>query len=190
MADGEIPVSKTRRKQEMRALQDVGEKLVALNSGQLAQLELPEELHAAVTEAKRMRAHEALRRQMQYIGKLMRAVDPAPIVDKLNGWQGTSRQHSAWLHLIERWRERLLQSEDAFADLTRDHPGADLNRLRTLVRNAHKERLANKPPKSFRALFQELRELIPEPAANAGRLEHRPDATPISATAGSAHHKK
>lgn len=190
MTDGDIPISKTRRKQEMQALQDIGQQLVALNAERLAELELPEELLGAVMEAKRIRAHEALRRQMQYIGKLMRGVDPAPIVDKLNGWQGASRQHTAWLHLIERWRERLLQSEDAFADLARDYPGADLQRLRTLVRNAHKERLANKPPKSFRALFQELRELIPEAPVVATEFEDRSGPPHITLTGVSAHHKK
>lgn len=75
----DIAPSKTRRKQEMHALQDIGEQLVELNSKQLAELDLPEALMDAIVEAKRLRKHEARRRQMQFIGKLMREVDTAPI---------------------------------------------------------------------------------------------------------------
>lgn len=154
--------SKTRRKQEMHALQDIGEQLVELNSKQLAELDLPEALMDAIVEAKRLRKHEARRRQMQFIGKLMREVDTAPIREKFAAWGGVTRQHTAWLHLLERWRERLLADEQAFAELGWDYPAADLQRLRTLTRNAHKEKLANKPPKSFRALFHELQTIIPQ----------------------------
>jgi ribosome-associated protein len=154
--------SKTRRKQEMHALQDIGEKLVELNSKRLAELNLPESLMDAVTEAKRLHKHEARRRQMQFIGRLMREVDSAPIQEKFAAWSSVSLQHTAWFHLMERWRDRLMASEQALTELGEDYPESDLQRLRTLVRNAHKEKLANKPPKSFRAIFQELQVIIPE----------------------------
>jgi ribosome-associated protein len=109
-----------------------------------------------------MRKHGALRRQMQFIGKLMRNVDAEPIREKLDAWSGLNLKHTAWLHALERWRERLLADEQALGDLGQQYPAADLQQLRTLIRNAQKERLANKPPRSFRALFQELQRIIPE----------------------------
>lgn len=168
-----LPVSKTRRKQEMHALQDMGEQLIQLDIKRLAELDLPETLADAILEAKRIRKHGALRRQRQLIGKLMRDVDPAPIQEKLDAWNGLSSQHTAWLHLLERWRERLLADELALGELGQKYPTADLQQLRLLTRNAEKERLANKPPKSFRTLFQELQKIIPEgsrePAGNNER---------------------
>lgn len=154
--------SKTRRKQEMHALQDIGEQLVQLDLKRLTELDLPETLMAAILEAKQIRKHGALRRQMQFIGKLMRNVDAAPIREKFDFWSRMSLQRTARLHLLERWRDRILVDEQALGELGQAYPAADLQQLRALVRNAQKERLANKPPKSFRALFQELQRVIPE----------------------------
>jgi ribosome-associated protein len=161
-SESELPASKTRRKREMHALQDVGEQLVQLDLKRLKELDLPETLTDAVLEAKRMRKHGAIRRQMQFIGKLMRDLDAAPITQKLAAWNGLALQQTAWLHQLERWRERLLSDEQALAELGQKFPAANLQQLRALIRNAQKERLANKPPKSFRALFQELQKFIPE----------------------------
>jgi ribosome-associated protein len=99
---------------------------------------------------------------MQYIGKLMRDVDTAPILARLSEWNGTSRQHITWLHQVERWRDRLLAEPDALTELLADHPGADVQHLRALIRNAIKEKELNKPTKNYREIFQVLRDLIPE----------------------------
>lgn len=162
------PPSKTRRKKEMHALQDIGERLVQLDLKRLHELDLPETLTDAIIEAKRIRAHGARRRQLQLIGKLMRDVDAAPIQEKLDLLNGITLQHAARLHLLERWRDRLLADERALTELGQTYPGADLSRLRTLMRNANSEKLANKPPKSFRALFQELQRIIPDASETAG----------------------
>ncbi|MDQ3186911.1 MAG: DUF615 domain-containing protein [Pseudomonadota bacterium] len=161
-SEQDLSPSKTRRKQEMHALQDIGEQLVQLDLKRLAELGLPETLTDALLEAKRMRKHEARRRQMQFIGKLMRDVDAAPILEKFDVWSGVTLQHTAWLHLLERWRSCLLTDEHAFAELGQKYPAADLQHLRALARNVHKEKLANRPPRSFRALFHELQTVIPE----------------------------
>jgi ribosome-associated protein len=161
-SESELPASKTRRKREMHALQDIGEQLVQLDPKRLKELDLPETLADAVLEAKRMRKHGAIRRQMQFIGKLMRDLDAAPITQKLAAWNGLALQQTAWLHQLERWRERLLSDEQALAELGQKFPAANLQQLRALIRNAQKERLASKPPKSFRALFQELQKFIPQ----------------------------
>lgn len=148
----------------MHALQDIGERLVDLTPAQLAELALPEALAEAVAEARQMRKlDEARRRQMQYLGKLMREVDPEPIRDRLAAWRGIANEHSARLCAVERWRSRLLDDDAAFAELIGGYPRADLQHLRALARNARRERAANRPPKSFRLLFQELRDLMAGP---------------------------
>lgn len=162
--------SKSQLKRDMLALQALGEALVALSDDQLAGLDLPDDLRDAVRDAKRISVskHGAIRRQRQYVGRLMREVDPEPIRAQLERLEGHSRSHTAWLHRLERWRERLLSGEDALTELLAEHPGADVPRMRALIRNAQREQALGKPPKSFRELFQVLRELMPEaPAAPA-----------------------
>ena len=152
--------SKTQRKKQMHELQALGAALVELNAEQLASVELPERLREAVHEAQRMTKFEARRRQLQYIGKLMREVDPEPIRSRLAAWQAASHAHTARLHLIERWRARLLDEENAIGDLVREYPQADARKLQALVVNAARERAAGQPPRSYRALFKLLNETI------------------------------
>jgi ribosome-associated protein len=158
----ESPPSKTRLKKQMHDLQNIGERLAALGDDQLQELDLPERLVGAIHQLRRIHKFGAQRRQMQFIGKLMREVDIAPILSRLEVWGGASRQHTAWLHLIERWRDRLLESEEALTELLAAHPAADAQHLRALIRNAHREKLLNKPPKSHREIFQVLRDIMPK----------------------------
>jgi len=150
--------SRTQRKKEVEALQALGERLVALNAAQLGVVPLPDELREAVLEAQRIRSREGHRRQLQYIGKLMRGIDPAPIRAALERWDGQSREATAAHHRIERWRTRLLDDDGALTEFARAHPHADLQRLRTCVREARKERLAGGEPRRFRDLFRLIRE--------------------------------
>src|SRR5215831_7305874 len=103
--------SKTRRKKDAHALQDIGMRLVQLDLKRLSAFDLPETLFDAIIEAKRIRAHGARRRQMQLIGKLMRDVDPAPVREKLDMLNRTTVHQVARLHSLERWRDRLLEDE-------------------------------------------------------------------------------
>jgi ribosome-associated protein len=159
MAEDDRP-SKTQRKKEMHELQALGERLVALNAAQLDEVDLPPRLRTAVDDAKRFTRHEARRRQMQYIGRLMRDVDPEPIREKLKIWDGISHEHTARHHRVERWRERLMQDDAALGDLAKEHTGLDTQRLRSLVRNARDELAAGRPPRSHRELFRFLRESL------------------------------
>lgn len=152
--------SKTRRKQEMHDLQALGEQLVGINNERLRQLTLTDNLLAAIIEAKRITAHGARRRQMQYIGKLMRTIDAAPVQAKLDEWNGISNAQNAKFHQLERWRERLLADDQALGELARECAAADIQKIRTLIRNARRELAAGKPPKSSRALFGELRAVL------------------------------
>ncbi|MBM3115527.1 ribosome biogenesis factor YjgA [Jeongeupia naejangsanensis] len=156
-------VSKSQMKRDMNALQDLGEALIPLDRKHLIGLGLPETLFNALIEAKRLTAHGAVARHKQYIGKLMRQVDPAPIQALLDSLAGNSDRHNAWLHQLERQRDKLLADPKSVEALINDHPGLDVQQLRQLIRNALKEREQQKPPKAFRELFQLLKTLYPEP---------------------------
>ncbi|MFZ5503379.1 MAG: ribosome biogenesis factor YjgA [Pseudomonadota bacterium] len=161
--DEVLPPSKTKIKQQMHDLQDIGKELVELGKDQLAQLDLPENLRDAIREMHRIKKFGAQRRQMQYIGKLMRDVDPQPILARLDVWKGRSHQHIAYTHQLERWRERLLENPEGLTQLMDSYPAADAQHLRNLIRNAIKEKETGKPPKNFREIYQVLRDIIPEP---------------------------
>ena len=157
-----LPPSKTKIKKQMLDLQEIGEQLVALSSDKLKKMDLPERLLEAVKEMKRINKFGAQRRQMQFIGRLMREVETAPIIAKLEVWSGKSQQHTSWLHDLERWRDRLIENENALTELLETHPTADAQKLRALIRNARKEAELKKPPKNYREIFQVLREMMPE----------------------------
>jgi ribosome-associated protein len=161
MSDSDKP-SKTQRKKAVHELQDLGEELVELSEDRLATLDLPERLRDAVDAARTITAHEAKRRQLQYIGKIMRKVDAEPIRAALDVWRNQSRGPTLKHKRAEAWRERLLSDDAALAELAAEYPKADAARLGSLVRSTLRERAAGQPPRSYRALFQALRELIEE----------------------------
>jgi len=150
-------VSKTQQKRVMHELQALGIALVELPAAQLAGLALPEALAAAVAEARRMTQHGARRRQLQYIGKLMRDVDPEPIRAQLAALRGQSAQAAAQHRRLEDWRARLLEDDAALTAFAEAFPAADLQALRTAIRNARKEQTEAKPPRAFREIFRLLR---------------------------------
>jgi len=146
--------SKTRRKKDMLALQDLGESLVALDPGKLAELALPERLADAIAQARSITRHEARRRQMQFVGRLMRDVDPEPIRAALERFAAMPRAERARFAAAERWRDRLLAEEAASVEFIAAHPGIDAAGLASLVREARAERASGRPPHKFRALFR------------------------------------
>jgi len=151
-------VSKTKRKQEMTELQSLGSKLVDLPESQIAELPMEDKLREALLEAKRITSHEAKRRQMQYVGKLMRQIDPAPLRERLEAMTGHSARAAAQHRRLEGWRERLLADDEALTAFAAEHPDADLQALRTLIRNTRKEQRQAKPPRSYRELFRLIKE--------------------------------
>jgi ribosome-associated protein len=150
-------VSKTRRKREMLELQSLGAALVGLPESQLYEMQLENELLQALLDAKRIKSHEAKRRQLQYIGRLMREVDPEPIRAQLAAAEGTSAQAAAAHRRLEAWRERLVSDDQALTSFASEHPGADLQEIRALIRNARKEQKEGKPPRAYRELFRALK---------------------------------
>lgn len=154
------PPSKTKRKEAMLALQDLGEELVKLPASKLEKLDLPDELRRAVEDCRRFTKHGAIRRQLQYIGRLMRGVDEAPIARQLAAWRGESDEEKALLHRIERWRDRLIENDEALTLFLNEYPQADATQFRQLIRNARHEAASSKPPKSSRAIFKLVREAV------------------------------
>jgi len=150
-------VSKTKRKREMHELQALGVALVELSESQLGFLE--EELRRAVLGAKRISAHEGRRRQMQYIGRLMRDIDPAPIRARLEEINGGSAQANARHKRLEALRGRLMADDAALTEFAATHPSADLQALRALIRNSRKEQKEGKPPRAYRELFRLLKSI-------------------------------
>ncbi|AXW86671.1 hypothetical protein AU509_08335 [Lonsdalea britannica] len=154
-----IWVSKSEIKRDAEALKDLGAELVALGKNALERIPLDEELLAAVELAQRIKK-EGRRRQLQLIGKMLRARDPEPIQLALDKLKNRHNQQVALFHKLEQLRDRLLEEgDDAMSDVLTLYPQADRQQLRSLLRNAQKEKAANKPPKSSRQLYQYLREL-------------------------------
>jgi len=153
-------VSRTKKKREVEELQKLGAALIELPRAQLDALDLPEPLLAAVRDAQRIRSHEARRRQVQFIGKVMRSVDPAPVRAALDSITGSSAQARARQQRVERWRERLIGNDAALTAFAAEHPGADLQALRSLIRNARRELEEGRPPRAQRELFRQLRAAI------------------------------
>lgn len=156
-----IYVSKSEMKRDMTALQDLGEALVKLTEGELASIPLEDEkLAEAIHTARRIKHHEGLRRQMQYIGKLMRRIDTSDIATAYQRLQDGRKEDAKKFHQLEQWRDQLIEKgADAIADVVEEFPNADRQHLRHLIVQAAKEKQLNKPPATARKLFRYLREL-------------------------------
>ena len=157
MSEEEL-VSKTQIKNEMSDRQALGMQLTKLAPDTLKKIGLSEELLEAVLFYKKITANGALKRQAQFIGRLMRDTDPEPIQAYLNKLKGDNAEHNAAMQRLELLRERLVESDDALTELISNKPELPISELRTLIRNARREKEQNKPPKAYRELFQWLKQ--------------------------------
>lgn len=158
--DDQQTPSKTQRKRDAKALRDLGSELVDLNTSQLDNLNMPDDLRDAIDLARRIREKTGRKRQLQYIGKLLRQMDADSLQRQLDASRLQDREATARLHRLEHWRDRLIDEGDvALAELLEAYPDADRQHLRQLSRNARQEREREQPPKSARQLFRYLREL-------------------------------
>lgn len=171
MDNSEEWVSKTAKKKEMNELQALGMTLTELSNETLKKIALPEDLYNAIRDYKKITSNGATKRQAQYIGRLMRDIDPTPIRDFLAKLNGDNQAYNAFLQRVEQARSRLLANDDAFTAFMGDYPHADASALRTLIRNARKEQEQNKPPKNFRALYQELKLIMENPVSHSSETE-------------------
>jgi ribosome-associated protein len=152
--------SKTQLKKQMLDLQELGETLTTLTREQLDQLELPEILRDALEELARVGKHEATRRHMQYIGKLMRDLDPVPIRAQIERWESGTRANKAIFKSAERWRERMLVEDGALGEYLVAQPDADRTLLAELIVKARKEAAAGQAPAASRKLFREIHQRL------------------------------
>ena len=152
--------SKSQIKRDAEALKDIGALLVKLPAAQFKRIELPEELREAVAACRKITQNGALRRQKQYIGKLMRSIDPAPIQAQLDVFNGVSAAENAKQHQAEIWRDKLIADNEALTLFLNAHPETDATHLRQLIRNARDEAARSKPPKAFREIFRVVREVM------------------------------
>lgn len=161
--DGEAdaPPSKSARKRQMLALQAMGESLVNLNDKQLAQIPInDEQLLLAILECRHISSHSARKRHMQFIGKLMRHVDPAPIERALRTMHEARQNNTTAFHHLEKMRDELLAQGTGGVELVMARwPQADRQQLRQLVLQHQREQLRSKPPAASRKLFGYLKEL-------------------------------
>lgn len=156
----DIEKSRTRLKKEAVARQRIGDRLAGLSAEQLTRMDLPEELADAIKDLRSMSSHGARRRQLQYIGAVMRKVDVAPIETALLEIEQGAYQQAQAFHRIEAWRDRLVAGDDgAMAEILEAHPQADRQRLGQLVRSARKKLGDKADPTSARNLFRYLKTL-------------------------------
>ena len=170
--------SKSQLKRDMTALQKLGEALVDAPRDRVKKVPMPEDVLDAILECQQITAHGGRRRQLQFVGKKMRALtedEVAAIQKAVDSWRGASKAEAAALHLIERQREQLLADDGALTDLRAKHPELDIQHLRTLIRNARKEQAENKPPKAYREIFQILKSLQATTSNNDNEEEHEED---------------
>ncbi|CAK7032093.1 MAG: hypothetical protein DELT_02833 [Desulfovibrio sp.] len=158
-------VSRSQKKRDSTAAQKTGSSLAALSEGDLKNLDLPEPLVAAILDWKKFPGHEAKRRQMQYIGKLMREMDGAAIQEKLDALLAPSRAEKELLHTVEAFRDTLLTVDETELDaellqFTTKWPKAPAARLRHLAVTARDEKRKKRPPKASRELFRLLKDII------------------------------
>lgn len=161
-------LSPSRSQQRRDALEvlELARQLSEMTPQQVARLPVPEGLISHIDDTRRIKSHGAHKRQLQFLAKQMRRETDdtlEAIRDALDANGEAGRLETAMLHRAEAWRERLLDEGDAaLGELLDDFPHADRQRLRQLARNAHEERLHNKPPHAYRELFRELRDLLVE----------------------------
>ena len=153
-------VSKSQKKRECDAMQRIGDKLLKLKPDELALIDLPAELEDALNEAHRIHSNSALKRQRQYLGKIIRNCDSEKIEKQLNTVIHRNDTNTAQFKKIERWRDRLIDNDkQVLGEIIQQHPGLDRQHVHNLVRQAAKEESTNKPPAASRKLFKYLREL-------------------------------
>ncbi len=156
--------SKSQVKREMQALQELGKQMLDLSREQLDTLSISDTLRRAIDESHRIRQHEARRRHLQYIGKVIRQEDDIDQVRRsIEAFHAGSEEHTRRHHLAERWRDRLIgEGDSALGEFIDYCPGADIQHLRNLTRNARRDAQKEKNTGQGKKLFRYLRECIDE----------------------------
>lgn len=159
--DEELEKSKSQIKREMDALQALGKKLTELKPAQLKKVPMSEDLAHAIKESYNIRQREASRRHLQFIGKLMRSEDADAIQYAIDQFDSSSERFAQELHRMESWRDRLIaEGNDVLSDFISENPDTDVQHLRSLVRNAKKDKEREKNTGAGKKLFQYIRSVV------------------------------
>jgi len=153
--------SKSQLKRDMIALQKIGQQLVEASVERVKRIDLPENLKIAIDECRKIKSREGRRRQLQFIGKIMRNLDQNDLdaINKaIDSWQGQSKAEIAAMHAIEKQREKLIETDSALTEFLENYPQIDAPHLRNLIRNARKEQAEGKPPKAYREIYQVIKQ--------------------------------
>lgn len=162
LAEPDDGPSKSELKRQMTERQKLAEVLAALSSDALKTIPLDEAIKTAIAETNKIKSFEAIRRHKQYLGKLMRFLDDEEldvIQKRLDAIQGVSKAETAKLHFLESYRDRLVSNDEAFTKMIEQYPDMNIQNMRTLIRNARREKEQDKPPKAYREIFRVLKEM-------------------------------
>lgn len=154
--------SKSQLKRDMIALQKLGQQLVEAPAERVNRINLPENLKTAIEECRKIKSREGKRRQLQFIGKIMRNLEQSEIAlisQTIDSWHKQSKSETAFMHAIEKWREKLLLDDTALTRLLANHPQADVQHLRNLIRQARKDQAEGKNSRAYREIFQILKQM-------------------------------
>jgi len=184
--DGEDRPSKTQLKKQSHELQKLGTALLELPENRLAAIDMPELLRDALELLRRTRSHEGKRRQLQYVGKVMRGIDPEPLREAVAAFKVPGARETLALHDAERWRDRLIAEDNALTLWVNEHPDTDAQALRTLIRNARKDAqkavteqphdgLVERKGRAYRDLFQWVKGQLAEAERQASQADDDAD---------------
>jgi len=162
MSDDLEEKSKSQVKREFLALQDLAHELSQLNETRLRKLQLPDKVLRGIADYQSIKAYGAKKRQLKYLGKLLRDVELDDAQLQLDVLEEQRRSETTALHKLEQWRERLIDDDNTLNALIEEYPNIDRQHIRQLLRGVQQERANNKPPKNYRKLFQYLKEVIAE----------------------------
>jgi len=160
--DPDAGPSKSELKRQMTERQKLAEVLAALSSDALKSIPMDEAIKTAIAETPKIKSFEAIRRHKQYLGKLMRFLNQEEletIQKRLDAIQGVSKAETAKLHFLESYRDKLITNDETFTNLIEKYPDMDIQNMRTLIRNARREKEQSKPPKAYREIFRVLKDL-------------------------------
>ena len=155
-----LEISKSQRKRDAQELVDLAKEMISMTENRFKKLPLDEELRSEIEFARSIKSHGARKRQLMTVGKMLRQRDNEELLDAINNVDLKNRQANARFHLIETWRDRLIEGSDqVLSELLEQAPAANVQTFRQMIRNAKKEATLGKPPSSSRKLFKLLREL-------------------------------
>jgi ribosome-associated protein len=153
-------ISKTQLKKQSKDITSFGQAITLLNRNQLEQLNLPSDINNAIEDYKKIKSLSAKKRQLLFIGRLLRSTDLHEAFIQYEAIKNHSQLANQQFHLVEQWRDKLIQSPDAITEFINQFPKTDVQQLRSLIKNSINEIEKNKPLKSSRSLFKIIQSIL------------------------------